>query len=88
MIFQKSKDFVSAKKTNRFFSSLIKRLKSSYLSLSYCIFSALLLIIPGIIIPSLTQVFIDDILIDKMIGRFLPLMWFMILIISFIQVGQ
>lgn len=79
LMFQPGDDFEKRKETPSFFLSLSKRLKGSYRSLGYCVLAALAMIIPGMIVPAFTRIFIDDVLVGKMIGRVQPLLWVMII---------
>ena len=79
LMFQPGDDFEKRKETPSFFLSLSNRLKGSYRSLGYCVLAALAMIIPGMIVPAFTRIFIDDVLVGKMIGRVQPLLWVMII---------
>ena len=80
LLLEPGDDFEKRKETPSFFLSLSKRLQGSYQALGYCFLAALALIIPGIVVPAFTRIFIDDILVGKMIGRVQPLLWAMILV--------
>lgn len=54
--------------------SLSKRISNSKLSLVFIILTSLFLVIPGLIIPSFTQIFIDRYLINNMSGIVMPLL--------------
>ena len=79
LMFQPGDDFEKRKETPSFFLSLSKRLKGSYRSFGYCVLAALAMIIPGMVVPAFTRIFIDDVLVGKMIGRVQPLLWVMII---------
>ena len=79
LLLQPGDGFEKRKETASFFVALSKRLKGSYRALGYCALAALGMIIPGIVVPAFTRIFIDDILVGQMIGRVQPLLWAMIL---------
>ena len=59
---QKTNSFVKEKKQNRIMSFIRKRLKGQLGAIFKLIYIGLLLVIPGLILPVLSQVFIDDVL--------------------------
>ncbi|MBF0120981.1 MAG: NHLP family bacteriocin export ABC transporter peptidase/permease/ATPase subunit [Desulfobacterales bacterium] len=67
-------DFKKGGKKSSMISSLASRLKGSKTVLMYVLLAGLFLVIPGIIIPSFSTIFIDDILVSKMTGRLKPLL--------------
>ena len=81
LLLQPGDNFEQKKETSGFFSSLAKRLNGSYTSILYCFFTAIAMIIPSLVVPAFTRVFIDDILIGKMFERALPLFWIMLIVV-------
>ncbi|WP_299833585.1 NHLP family bacteriocin export ABC transporter peptidase/permease/ATPase subunit [uncultured Tenacibaculum sp.] len=58
-------------------SSLASRVKGSKLSLTYIIIASLFLVIPGLVIPSFTKIFIDKYLVNGLSGFVMPLLLIM-----------
>jgi NHLM bacteriocin system ABC transporter peptidase/ATP-binding protein len=56
-------------------SILTPRLKGLKKSLLFVIFASLALVIPGVLIPGFTKVFIDEVLVKELSGWLLPLLW-------------
>lgn len=54
--------------------SLAARFRGSAKALQFCVFAGILLIIPGIVLPTLTKIFVDEILIDKFSNWLEPLL--------------
>ncbi|SHH77366.1 NHLP family bacteriocin export ABC transporter peptidase/permease/ATPase subunit [Flavobacterium defluvii] len=68
--------------------SLLSRISSSKLSITYIIIASLFLVIPGLVIPSFLTVFIDKYLINNFSGFVMPLLLIMggILIVNSVLV--
>ncbi|MFY7672162.1 NHLP family bacteriocin export ABC transporter peptidase/permease/ATPase subunit [Tenacibaculum sp. MEBiC06402] len=58
-------------------SALASRVSNSKLSLTYIILASLFLVIPGLVIPSFTKIFIDKYLINGISGFVMPLLLIM-----------
>lgn len=54
--------------------ALAKRLKASKLALTFVLFASLFLVIPGLVLPSFSKVFVDDVLVGGMQDWFRPLL--------------
>lgn len=54
---------------------LVPRLQGLKKSLMFVTFASLALVIPGIIIPGFTKIFIDEVLINQLSGWLIPLLW-------------
>jgi NHLM bacteriocin system ABC transporter peptidase/ATP-binding protein len=54
--------------------ALIKRLRGAQTALTYVVLAGLFLVIPGLVIPTFSRVFIDNILVGQMYGWFRPLL--------------
>ena len=63
LTFKKTENFVKEKKKNTAWSMLLGRLKGQYGVLFKLFYIGLLLVFPGLVLPVLSQVFIDDILV-------------------------
>ncbi|MCP3851316.1 MAG: NHLP family bacteriocin export ABC transporter peptidase/permease/ATPase subunit [Gammaproteobacteria bacterium] len=61
---QPGDDFEPQGKAESVFPGLINRVKNSYNAITFAFLAGLALIVPGIIIPSFSKIFIDDILLD------------------------
>ena len=59
--------------------ALAERLAGTTGALAYCILAGLLLVIPGLVIPAFSQVFIDQIIVGAHIGWLKPLIWAMVI---------
>lgn len=69
-----NENFVKANEKTGLLPSLHKRISSSKLSLIFIILASLFLVIPGLIIPSFTQIFIDQFLINGRASFVMPLL--------------
>lgn len=63
LTFQKNDEFTKNKKQKKLFGFVKDRLKGQYISISALVIIGLLLIVPGLIIPVFSQVFLDYILL-------------------------
>jgi NHLM bacteriocin system ABC transporter peptidase/ATP-binding protein len=75
--FEKTPEFQRGGKRRSALYSLWQRLHGGRPALLYLILAALALVLPGIAVPLMTQVFIDHILIGETESWFKPLMWAM-----------
>jgi NHLM bacteriocin system ABC transporter peptidase/ATP-binding protein len=67
-------DFVQKNEKRGLIPSLKPRISNSKLSLSFILLASLFLVIPGLIIPSFTQIFIDKFLINNLSSFVMPLL--------------
>lgn len=74
MTFEPGDNFIKANDKKGLIASLLTRISSSKMSVAYIFLVSLFLIIPGLIIPSFTQVFIDKYLINQISGFLMPLL--------------
>lgn len=77
LTFSKTAAFVKEKKKSTLFAFIRHRLKGQYAALLKLIFIGLLLVFPGILLPVLSQIFIDDVLVGGNTSWFVKLMLFM-----------
>ena len=77
MTFQPGENFVKENQKKGLIPSLLTRIHSSRLSVVYIFLVSLFLIIPGLVIPSFTQVFIDKYLVNRVSGFLMPLLLIM-----------
>ncbi len=84
MTFEPDKNFEKGNEKKGLLSSLASRISNSKISLTYIVLASLFLVIPGLIIPSFTTIFIDKYLINGTSGFVMPLLLVMsgILIIN------
>lgn len=71
---QPNEDFVRADEKQGLMSALSNRISNSRLSLVFIILASLFLVIPGLIVPSFTQIFIDQFLINGRANFVMPLL--------------
>ena len=74
LTFEKGPDFKPIGEKRSLIHSLKNRLAGSEKALVYVIVAGLFLIIPGIIIPMFTKIFVDNILVNKLMGWWKPLL--------------
>jgi len=72
--FEKTEEFVKGGQKPSIISSLRRRLGHVKLALSYVIIASLFLIIPGILVPTYSKVFVDKILVKNMHSWAQPLL--------------
>lgn len=77
LTFTPGKDFKKGGAKPNMLSALGRRLKGSESALLYIVLCGLLLVIPGLVIPTFTRVFIDNFLIARQEWLFNSLLWFM-----------
>lgn len=88
LTFDVNESFEKGNEKKGLMGSLLSRVASSKLSITYIIITSLFLVIPGLIIPSFLTVFIDKYLINNFSGFVMPLLLIMggILIINSVLV--
>lgn len=79
LTFEKTKEFVKKGKKPSVIDSLKKRLEGCYTAVIFTVLAGLFLIIPGLIIPTFSQIFVDNILVARMSGWIQPLILAMVL---------
>ena len=77
LTFEPEDNFEKGNEKKGLIASLASRISSSKLSLTYIILASLFLVIPGLIIPSFTKIFIDKYLINGVSGFVMPLLLIM-----------
>jgi len=73
LTFEKGPDFQPIGEKKNIIGALKTRLTGSEKALAYIIIAGLFLIIPGIIVPACTRIFVDQILVNKMVSWWPPL---------------
>ena len=71
--FEPSDTFQTGDSTPNFWRSLWERLRNSVDVLFYCVLAGFLLVIPGLVIPAFSQVFVDQVLIENRTDWLRPL---------------
>ncbi|KJR42542.1 cyclic nucleotide-regulated ABC bacteriocin/lantibiotic exporter [Candidatus Magnetoovum chiemensis] len=77
LTFEKAAEFIKGGAKPSLLKALAKRLKGSASALIFVILISLFLVVPGIIVPTFSKVFIDNIWSADMINWMLPLLWAM-----------
>ncbi len=76
LTFKPTSDFVKEKKKSTLFSFIKKRVQGQGSTMAALLLTGLLLVFPGILLPILTQIFMDDILVGGNTDWFLKLAMF------------
>ena len=77
LTFAKGADFMKGGQAPNMLPALRRRLVGSEGALFYVMICGLLLVIPGLVIPTFTRIFIDDYLVGSQEWMVRPLLWFM-----------
>jgi len=75
LTFEPGPEFQPSGKKNSFIDSLRDWLSGSRVAITYLILIGLLLVIPGLIVPAFSKIFIDDILLGGKSNWLKPLLW-------------
>lgn len=78
LTFEPGEDFVKGGKKPSVLRSLKNRISNTKLVLTYVILAGLFLVVPGLLIPTFTRIFVDRILIHEMKSWIVPLITFMV----------
>jgi len=73
LTFEPSPDFERGGVRRRLLSSLRPRLARSYAALAYVVGAGLLLVVPGLVVPTFSRVFVDDVLVRRAADLMKPL---------------
>lgn len=74
MTFEPTEEFEKGNEKRGLIPALSSRISSSKLSVVYIVLASLFLVIPGLVIPSFTQIFIDRYLVNNMPEFVMPLL--------------
>ncbi|MEO1012384.1 MAG: NHLP family bacteriocin export ABC transporter peptidase/permease/ATPase subunit [Bacteroidota bacterium] len=74
MTFSPNEKFEKGNEKAGLIPSLVTRISGSRLSVVFIVLASLFLVIPGLVIPSFTQVFIDKYLVNQVSGFVMPLL--------------
>jgi len=74
LTFETTDEFQKGGNSDTIFKSLKNRFSSSWTALTYALIAGLFLVVPGLVIPVFTRVFIDNILVANMTGWMKPLL--------------
>lgn len=75
LTFEPGPEFQPSGKKNSFIESLRDWLSGSRVAITYLILIGLLMVIPGLIVPAFSKIFIDDILLGGKSNWLKPLLW-------------
>ncbi|MFC5469188.1 NHLP family bacteriocin export ABC transporter peptidase/permease/ATPase subunit [Cohnella suwonensis] len=74
LTFEPSEQFVRQKENGGAFRSLRKRLSGTGDSIAYVVLAGLMLVVPGLVIPTFSRMFIDDVLLAGLTNWMMPLL--------------
>lgn len=74
LLFEPGPEFQPGGERRSLYKSLRPRLEGAHTALAFVILASLMLVVPGLLIPVFTQVFIDDYLVAHMSGWIKPLL--------------
>ncbi len=74
LVFEKTSDFKKFGQKRSMLNALKSRLAGCKLAMTYVVLAGLTLVVPGIIIPVFSKVFVDEVLVSSMNSWFKPLM--------------
>jgi NHLM bacteriocin system ABC transporter peptidase/ATP-binding protein len=74
LTFEPGPDFRKGGQRHTLFPALRRRFRGASTALTYVVLAGLLLVVPGLVIPTFSRVFVDDILVGEMTGWLAPLM--------------
>lgn len=77
MTFKPNDKFEKGNERKGLMPALASRVSSSKMSVVYIVLASLFLVIPGLVIPSFTQIFIDKYLVNQISGFVMPLLLIM-----------
>ncbi|MGF1675875.1 MAG: NHLP family bacteriocin export ABC transporter peptidase/permease/ATPase subunit [Rivularia sp. (in: cyanobacteria)] len=78
LVFERSPEFKPGGRKQSLFLALWSRLQGSILPLIYCILAGFLLVIPGLVMPTFSQIFVDQVLIQGREDWLRPLIFAML----------
>lgn len=77
MTFRPNEKFEKGNEKKGLMPALVARVSSSKMSVVFIVLASLFLVIPGLVIPSFTQIFIDKYLVNQISGFVMPLLLIM-----------
>lgn len=77
MTFKPTENFEKGNEKTGLIPSLVARISSSKLSVVFIVLASLFMVVPGLVIPSFTQIFIDKYLVNQVSGFVMPLLLIM-----------
>jgi NHLM bacteriocin system ABC transporter peptidase/ATP-binding protein len=75
LVIKPGPDYVPRGRPTRLFTSLKSRIKGSEMALMFAVLAGLFLVIPGLVIPVFSKIFIDQVLLGDMQDWLLPLLF-------------
>lgn len=82
LTFKITERFEKQKKQNTFFTFANERLKGQYLTIVKLLFIGILLVFPGLVLPVISQILLDDIIVGGNSGWFSVVMWCFVLFVA------
>jgi NHLM bacteriocin system ABC transporter peptidase/ATP-binding protein len=77
LTFERSPEFVPGGEGRSLVASLRRRLAGLHGAVLYVVLAGLALVLPGLLVPTFSRVFVDDVLVKGMLEWVRPLAWFM-----------
>lgn len=77
LTFERGESFAPGGEKPSMLRSLKRRLADSQMALAYIALSALMLVVPGLLLPTFTRIFIDEFLIGNQVYLVKPMLWAM-----------
>ena len=74
LTFEPGPEFARGGERPSLMGALRRRLAGSHAGLLYCVLAGLALVVPGLLVPTFTRVFVDDVLVKGMSGWVRPLL--------------
>ncbi|HEV2147865.1 MAG TPA: NHLP family bacteriocin export ABC transporter peptidase/permease/ATPase subunit [Longimicrobiaceae bacterium] len=74
LTFEPGPEFVRGGERRSLMAALRRRLAGSHAALLYCVLAGLALVVPGLMVPTFTRVFVDDVLVNGMSDWVRPLL--------------
>ena len=81
LTFKPAETFISGNEKIGLIPSLLSRIRNSKSGVVYIVLISLFLVVPGLIIPSFTEVFIDKFLVNQISGFVMPLLLVMVMVL-------
>ena len=74
LLFEKSPDFVKSGKKRSMLNALKSRMADCKMALTYVVLAGLAMVVPGLVIPVFSKIFVDEVLINSMNSWLVPLL--------------
>jgi NHLM bacteriocin system ABC transporter peptidase/ATP-binding protein len=77
LTFERTPEFVAGGEGHSLRAALARRLAGLHAAVAYVVLAGLALVLPGLLVPTFSRVFVDDVLVKGMGDWVRPLTWFM-----------